>query len=59
MHVHDGIGTCAGRAVGAQMENMAFAFPVAAGQSACSFEEGIQTPAFLDLFGVDSVGPIP
>ena len=47
------------RAVGAQIDNMAFAFPVAAGQSACSFEEGIQTPAFLDLFGVDSVGPIP
>jgi hypothetical protein len=41
------------------MGNMAFAFPVGAGQSACSFEEGMQKPFFLDLFGVDSVGPIP
>jgi hypothetical protein len=41
------------------MGNMAFAFPVGAGQSACSFEEVMQTSAFLDLFGVDSTGPIP
>jgi hypothetical protein len=38
---------------------MAFAFPAAEGQSACSFEEAMQTRAFLDLFGVDSVGAIP
>jgi len=38
---------------------MAFAFPVGAGQSACSFEEAMQTPAFFDLFGVDSIGAIP
>jgi len=38
---------------------MAFAFPGGAGQSACSFEAGMNKPAILDLFGVDSVGPIP
>jgi len=38
---------------------MAFAFPSTAGQSIRSVEEAMKTPAFLDLFGVDSVGPIP